>query len=303
MWQLADWPFGSDYGKSGMNTLWSLFPCGFPNAVVRHGCHCTLLFRCRQPSLGMDARCLVRLIHVNCAGGFISHAHDWQVFTAMLHTISCTQDSVYRAVPDIPKLSAGKGLSSLTMNSSTRHRHSSCEVFVGKWKQHHGRVGIAGLLCHHLIVPIGFKLDSSFWLHVWEFLMASRVRRPCVFLRLSLLECFTCLYLHPYWSASPGFWFLRCKGSERSWWQNTATLFRLLSSSRLPVFSDYSEKAGYSRRTHEIIWSYALHLSLLTAPENRKPRRRCFSRWRNKKSLHSRRRRKWKISPPPQDSG
>ena len=66
--------------------------------------------------------------------------------------------------PDIPKLSAGKGLSSLTMNSSTRHQHSSREVFVGKWKRHHGRVGIARLLCHHLIVPIGFKSESSFWL-------------------------------------------------------------------------------------------------------------------------------------------
>ena len=112
-----------------MKALWSLLSYGFPNAVVRHGCHCTLLFRCRQPSLGMDARCLVRLIHVSSAGGFISHAHDWQVFTALLQTISCTQDSVYRAMPDIPKLSAGKGLSSFTMNSSTRHRHSSREVF------------------------------------------------------------------------------------------------------------------------------------------------------------------------------
>ena len=142
-----------------MKALWSLFSCGFPDAVVRHGCHCTLLFRCRQPSLGMDARCLVRLIHVSCAGGFISHAHHWQVsppcfrpysalrircITALLQTIFCTQDSVYRAIPDIPKLSAGKGLSSLTMNSSTRHRHSSREVFVGKveaasWESRHSR--------------------------------------------------------------------------------------------------------------------------------------------------------------------
>ena len=97
------------------------------------------------------------------------------------------------------------------MNSSTRHRHSSREVFVDKWKRHHGRVGIAEMLCHHLIVPFGFKFESSFWLHVWEFLMASRVRRPCVFLRLSLLECFTSLCLHPFWSASPGFDFCSAK--------------------------------------------------------------------------------------------
>ena len=188
-----------------MRALWSLFSYGFPDAGVRHGCHCTLLFRSRQPSLGLDARWLVRLIHVSCAGGFISHAHDRQVFTALLQTISCSQDSVYRAMPDIPKLSAEQGLSSPTMNSSTRHRHSSHEVFVGKWKRHLGRVGIAGMLCHHHIVPFGFKFKSSFWLHVWEFLMASRLRRPCVSLRLSLLECFTCLYLHPSLSASPGF--------------------------------------------------------------------------------------------------
>ena len=120
-------------------------------------------------------------------------------------TISCSQDSAYRAGPDIPKLSAGQGLSSFLTNRSHHPRHSSREVFVGTRKRHHGRVGIAGLLCHHLIVPFGFMFESSFWLYVWELLMASRLRRPCVFLRLSLLECFTCLYLHPYWSASPGF--------------------------------------------------------------------------------------------------
>ena len=76
-------------------------------------------------------------------------------------TISCSQDSVYRAGPDIPKLSAGQGLSSLTMNRSTHPRHSSCEVFVSTWKRHHGRVGIAGLLCHHLTIPTGFTFEKA----------------------------------------------------------------------------------------------------------------------------------------------
>ena len=107
--------------------------------------------------------------------------------------------------PDIPKLSAGQGLSSFTTNRSNHPRHSSREVFVGTRKRHHGRVGIAGLLCHHLTIPLGIRFESSYWLHVWEFLMASRMRRPWGFLRLSLLECFTCLYLHPFWYASPGF--------------------------------------------------------------------------------------------------
>ena len=100
--------------------------------------------------------------------------------------------------PDIPKLSAGKGLSSFLTNHSTHPQHSSREVFVGTRKRHHGRVGIAGLLCHHLTIPLGFRFESSFWLHVWEFLMASRMRRPWGFLRLSLLECFTLLPLHLY---------------------------------------------------------------------------------------------------------
>ena len=82
-------------------------------------------------------------------------------------TISCSQDSVYRAGPDIPKLSAGQGLSSLTMNRSTHPRHSSREVFVGTRKRHHGRVGIAGMLCHHLLmapcmgVPDGFTYKKA----------------------------------------------------------------------------------------------------------------------------------------------
>ena len=66
--------------------------------------------------------------------------------------------------PDIPKLSAGQGLSSLTMNHSTRPRHSSREVFVGTRKRHHGRVGIAGLLCHHILIPYGFTSERTFCL-------------------------------------------------------------------------------------------------------------------------------------------
>lgn len=105
--------------------------------------------------------------------------------------------------PDIPKLSAGQGLSSLTMNRSTHPRHSSREVFVGTRKRHHGRVGIAGLLCHHLMIVL--------WLHVWEFLMASRMRRPWGFLRLSLLECFTFFSLHLYSLPHLGFDFCGAK--------------------------------------------------------------------------------------------
>ena len=126
-------------------------------------------------------------------------------------TISCSQDSVYRAGPDIPKLSAGQGLSSLTMNRSNHPRHSSREAFVGTRKRHHRRVGIAGMLCHHLTIPIGFMFESSFLLHVWEFLKASRMRRPWGFLRLSLLECFTFFSLHLYSLPHLGFDFCGAK--------------------------------------------------------------------------------------------
>ena len=153
-----------------MKALWNLLSFGFPDVGVRHGCHCTLLFRYRQPSLGMDARCLVRLIHVSSAGGFISHAHHWQVFTALLQTISCSQDSVYRAMPDIPKLSAGKDLSSLTMNSSTSHRHSFREVFcrqveAASWESRHSRYAVPSphspFKFHVLGVPFGSMCGSS----------------------------------------------------------------------------------------------------------------------------------------------
>ena len=115
-------------------------------------------------------------------------------------------------MPDIPKLSAGKGLSSFTMNSSTRHRHSSREVLCRQMEaasreSRHSKDAVPSP-SKSLLVPM---LGSSFWLHVWEFLMASRLRGPCVSLRLSLLECFTCLCLHPYWSASPGFDFCGAK--------------------------------------------------------------------------------------------
>ena len=105
--------------------------------------------------------------------------------------------------PDVPKLSAGKGLSSFLTNHSTHPRHSSREVFVGTRKRHHGRIGIAGMLCHHLMIAL--------WLHVWDFLMASRMRRPWGFLRLSLLECFTFFSLHLYSLPHLGFDFCGAK--------------------------------------------------------------------------------------------
>ena len=170
--------------------------------------------------------------------------------------------------PDIPKLSAGQGLSSLTMNRSTHPRHSSREVFVGTRKRHHGRVGIA-----KCAVP---SLYNPFWLHVWEFLMASRMGRPWGFLRLSLLECFTCFSLHLYSLPHLGFDFCGAKLVKGAADKIPMLYFACFLSSLL-VMPDLPCYAC-AERMHEIIWSYALHLSLLTAPENRKPRRRCFSR-------------------------
>ena len=64
--------------------------------------------------------------------------------------------------PDIPKLSAGQGLSSFPTSRSTHPRHSSREVFVITRKRHHGKVGIAGLLCHHILIPYGFTSERAF---------------------------------------------------------------------------------------------------------------------------------------------
>ena len=72
--------------------------------------------------------------------------------------------------PNIPKRSAGQGLSSTTMNRSTIHPLILCihsrEVFAGKRNWHVGRVGIAGLLCHHLQIPFGSAFGNALWLHV-----------------------------------------------------------------------------------------------------------------------------------------
>ena len=72
--------------------------------------------------------------------------------------------------PNIPKRSAGQGLSSTTMNRSTIILciHSR-EAFAGKRNWHVGRVGIAGLLCHHLQfllaphsgMPYGFTYEKA----------------------------------------------------------------------------------------------------------------------------------------------
>ena len=66
--------------------------------------------------------------------------------------------------PNIPKRSAGQGLSSTTMNRSTIHH--SREAFAGKRNWHVGRVGIAGLLCHHFSIPFGSAFGYALWLHV-----------------------------------------------------------------------------------------------------------------------------------------
>ena len=69
--------------------------------------------------------------------------------------------------PNIPKRSAGQGLSSPTMNRSTIHPlHSFREAFASERNWHVGRVGIAGLLCHHFPIPFGSAFGNALWLHV-----------------------------------------------------------------------------------------------------------------------------------------
>ena len=146
-------------------------PCGFPSADVRHGCHCTLLLRGRQSSLGM-AQGQVLVIHVRTAGGLIGHAHFRQVFPYCSDHIPCIGFGM-SDVADIPKPLVGQGLSSHTINRSNLTRAAiPVRTRLARCKRHDGRVGIARVLCHHLFVPYG----SDF---IQECLSASRLRMPC----------------------------------------------------------------------------------------------------------------------------
>ena len=109
---------------------------------------------------------MVQFIHVTSAGVF-SDTHTSDKYSPYCSDHILLSGFGVSGRPDIPKLSAGQGLSSLTMNRSTHPRHSSREVFVGTRKRHHGRVGIAGMLCHHLLmapcmgVPDGFTYKKA----------------------------------------------------------------------------------------------------------------------------------------------
>ena len=147
-------------------------PCGFPAADIRHGCHCTLLLRGRQSSLGM-AQGLVLVIQVRTAGGLSGHAHFRQVFPYCSDHIPRIGFGM-SDVADIPKPLVGQGLSSLTMNRSNltlaaipvRTRPAHC-------KRHDGRVGIAGMLCHHFFIPLVLiSYRNALGCHVREFLVA-----------------------------------------------------------------------------------------------------------------------------------
>ena len=75
-------------------------------------------------------------------------------------------------VADIPNPLVGKGLSSLTMNRSNLTLAAiPVRTCPAHRKRHDGRVGIAGMLCHHLFVPFG----SDF---IQECLSASSMRMP-----------------------------------------------------------------------------------------------------------------------------
>ena len=164
-------------------------PYGFPSAVVRHGCHCTLLLRGRQSSLGM-AQGLVLVIHVGTAGGLSGHAHFRQVFPYCSDHIPRIGFGM-SDVADIPKPLVGKGLSSLTMNRSNLTLAAiPMRTHSAHCKRHVGRVGIAGMLCHHLFSPFWLRLHSgkpfrftfekALGCHVREFLAASHLKKLVV---------------------------------------------------------------------------------------------------------------------------
>ena len=106
-----------------------------------------------------------------------SYTSGVRVFCSDTHTSDkyspCCSDHILLSefgmlgMPNIPKRSAGQGLSSTTMNRSTIHPlHSFREAFASKRNWHVGRVGIAGLLCHHFPIPFGSAFGYALWLHV-----------------------------------------------------------------------------------------------------------------------------------------
>ena len=111
----------------------------------------------------MDALGMVQFIHVRSSGVF-SDTHTSDKYSPYCSDHILLSGFGVSGGPDIPKLSAGQGQSSLTMNRSNHPRHSSREVFVSTRKRHHGRIGIAGLLCHHILIPYGFMSERAFCL-------------------------------------------------------------------------------------------------------------------------------------------
>ena len=112
----------------------------------------------------MDAGCLDLVIHVRSAGVLFRHAHFWQVFPLLL-----------RPYPALGIRYVGPCL--IYRNAQQEkvcHRlqwtavpvilciHSR-EAFVGKRNWYVGRVGIAGMLCHHFPMPYGFTYEKALW--------------------------------------------------------------------------------------------------------------------------------------------
>ena len=107
----------------------------------------------------------------NC-GCFVGHAHFRQVFPYCSDHIPRIGFGMSDGA-DIPKPPVGQGLSSHTMNRSNLTRAAiPVRTRLAHCKRHVGRVGIAGMLCHHLFAPFG----SDF---IQECLLASRLRMPC----------------------------------------------------------------------------------------------------------------------------
>ena len=140
-------------------------PFGFPNSGVRHGCHCALLFRGRQPSLGRDTIWLGQVIHVRSAGVFSdTHTPDKYFSYCSGHILHSGVSMLGK--PNIPHVRQDKACHRQRRTAVPGHDIPPCEGFVGSWKRHHGRVGIAGLLCHHHPKPYGFTFESALWFQV-----------------------------------------------------------------------------------------------------------------------------------------
>ena len=128
----------------------------------------------------MDALGIVQFIHVRSAGVLVRQAHFRQVFPLL-----------FRPFPALRIRCIGQALYTETFGwkrsvIARDEAQSPSPAFIPRGLCRHKEAASRESRHSRFAVPSPL---NPFWLHIWEFLMASRMRGLFAFLRLSLLEC------------------------------------------------------------------------------------------------------------------